>query len=235
MKYLVIIAVVICTISAQPPPVDQLFSDSWLMQQRLSPQQQSVDTAVTELRQQLTGVLDVKTTEALQEIENNTRQIVEIERPYRVMLTTMPVNPCTTNLLNQLTEATSFTGFRSANCVARYDTSSQVVVEQAQDFIQQYEGLFIRLQKVVVRGFRARNHFSQQTEIVANFTTEYNSRMAEWDAIRPQAEDFEVNIAVQLEETHATMDECMVSIRNGVITDYERVIQQISTCDEFNN
>lgn len=127
MKYLVIIVAVICTISAQPPPVDQLFTDSWSVHGRLSPQQQSIDTAVTELRQQLTGVLDVRTTEALQEIENNTRQIIEIERPYRVMLTDMPVNPCTTNLINQLTEATTFTGFQSANCVSRFDSGSGAV------------------------------------------------------------------------------------------------------------
>jgi hypothetical protein len=125
MKVLVIISAVICAMVAQPPPVDQLFTDSWAQHQRLSPQQQSIDYAVTELRQQLTGVLDVRTTEALQEIENNTRQVIEIERPYRVMLTDMPVNPCTTNLLNQLAEATSFTGFQSANCVSRFDTSSE--------------------------------------------------------------------------------------------------------------
>lgn len=126
MKFFVIFAAVICYVGSNPPPaVDQLFTDSWLMQQRLSPQQQSIDTAVTELRQQLTEVLDIRTTEALQEIENNTRQIIEIERPYRVMLTDMPVTPCTTNLLNQLSLATTFSGFHSANCVSRYDTASE--------------------------------------------------------------------------------------------------------------
>lgn len=126
MKFIVIIAAVICYISAQSS-VDQLFTDSWALHGRLSPQQQSIDTAVTELRQQLTGVLDVRTTEALQEIENNTRQIIEFERPYRVILTSMPTNPCTTNLLNQLSLKTEFTGFQSAVCVARYDGTSQEV------------------------------------------------------------------------------------------------------------
>lgn len=126
MKLIVIIAAVICYISAQST-VDQLFTDSWTVHGRLSPQQQSIDTAVTELRQQLTGVLDVQTTEALQQIENNTRQIIEIERPFRVTLASMPTNPCTTNLINQLNAKTEFSGFKSANCVARFDGSSQQV------------------------------------------------------------------------------------------------------------
>lgn len=232
MKFFVIFAAVICMIGAT---VDELYNQAWAVHGNLAPRQNQVDTAVSDLRQQLTTVLDVRTTEALQEIENNTRQVIELERPFRVMLTSLPVNPCTANLLSQLDEKTAMTGFSSAICVNRYDTSSQDAVEQAEGFIAQYEGLFIRLQKAVIRGFRSpRNHITNHAAIISNFTTEYNSRIAEWDAMRPQAEDFEYNIGQQLAATHVSLDECMSEIRGDVSTRYQDVIAQIPICEEFN-
>jgi hypothetical protein len=99
----------------------------------------------------------------------------------------------------------------------------------------QYEGVFVRLQKVVVRGFRSRNHFSQQSEIVANFTSEYTARIAEWDAMKPQAETFQPQLEEDLGETHQALDECMTRVRSTVTTDYERIIAGVPTCEEFNN
>lgn len=238
MKFFVIFASVILSISAQAPmpPVDDLFSESWAMQQRLSPQQQSVDTVVSELRLSLTSVLDVKTAQALQEIENNTRQIVELERPYRVMLTALPVSECSTNLLSQLSFTTQFSGFNSANCITTYDNESQQVVDEAQDFIAQYEGVFVRLQKAVIHAYRSpRAVFTNQAAIVTHFTNEYSTRMQEWEAIRPQAEDFDVNVANQLEQTHTTLDGCMSVVRSGIEATYQQIISFIPVCEEFDN
>lgn len=93
----------------------------------------------------------------------------------------------------------------------------------------------MRLQKTVVRGFRSRNHFSQQSEIVANFTTEYNARITEWEAMRPQAEGFEQNVSTQLEETQQAMYQCMTNVRSSITTAYETIISNIPTCEEFNS
>lgn len=97
----------------------------------------------------------------------------------------------------------------------------------------QYEGLYVRLQKTVVRGFRSRNHFTQQSQIVSNFTTEYNSRLAEWDAMKPQAEGFETEISEQLEETQNAMEKCMATVREEVEVEYQGVMAGVSTCEEF--
>lgn len=235
MKAVTILFAIICAINAQdpPPPVDDLFAQSWEMQRRLSPRQHLVDSEVTKLRESLTEVLEVRTEEAMGEIENNTRQVIEIERPYRVILTSLPDSACKTNLLTRLSLHTDFTGFKSAVCVNRYDSSSTVVVQGAQDFIALYEGLFVRLQKVVVESYRNHNAFSQQTEIVERFTSEYGRRLEEWDTIRPQAEDFEANLDVALAETHTTMEGCMQEARDDAVVEFENIVSRASTCEEF--
>jgi hypothetical protein len=235
-SFAVLFAIFAVTLAQAPPPsVDGLFSESWTMQQRLSPRQQLVDSEVTELRESLTNVLDVRTTEALEEIENNTRAVVELERPYRVILTSLPDTPCRNNLLSSLSLATDWSGFESSICVRRYYDQSEVVTSEAQEFIALYEGLFVRLQKVVIESFERRNAFSQQTEIVDRFNVEYNRRLAEWDAIRPQAEDFEANLDATMVATHSTMDTCMETTRDNAVASYESVMARIPTCDEFNN
>lgn len=235
MKGIILIFAVISAIFAQDPPpsVDNLFATSWDMQQRLSPRQQVVDSEVTELRESLTDVLEVRTAGALEGIENNTRQIIELERPYRVMLTSLPESSCRNNLLTRLSLETDFSGFRSSLCVRTYDESSGVVVQEAQDFIAMYEGLFVRLQKVVVYSYERRNPFSQQAEIVDRFNDEYNRRLQEWDAIRPQAEDFEVTIDRAMETTEEAMEECMLTARNIAVQNYQEIISQISVCEGF--
>lgn len=235
-SFAVIFAIIAVTFAQDPPPsVDNLFSESWTMQQRLSPRQQLVDSEVTQLRESLTTVLDVRTTDALEEIENNTRAIVELERPYRVILTSLPESPCRNNLLSQLSLATDFSGFESSLCVRNYYDQSEVVTQEAQEFIAMYEGLFVRLQKVVIESYERRNAFSQQTAIVNRFNAEYNRRLAEWDAIRPQAEDFEVNLDTTMVSVHTTMDGCMETSRTEAVAAYDRVMTRIPTCDEFNN
>lgn len=235
MKAVIILLAIICAINAQtpPPPVDDLFSQSWEMQRRLSPRQQLVDSEVTELRESLTSVLEVHTEEAMGEIENNTRQVIELERPYRVILTSLPESDCKTNLLVRLSLHTEFTGFMSAICVNRYDISSTAVVQGAQDFIAVYEGLFVRLQKVVVESYRNHNAFSQQTEIVERFSSEYARRLQEWDEIRPQAEDFESNLDQAFVETHTTMEACMLDAREDAVAEFDHIISRVSTCEEF--
>lgn len=216
---------------APPPSVDNLFSTSWDMQRRLSPRQQMVDYEITHLRESLTDVLEVRTTSAFEEVENNTRQVIELERPYRVILTSLPENSCTLNLLSQLSLQTDFSGFRSALCVRTYDQTSDVIVQEAQEFIAMYEGIFVRLQKVVVESYTRYNAFSEQTEIVDRFNTEYNRRIADWEAVRPQAEDFEVNLNNSLEDTHATLEGCMQNVRDTTVDRYEAIIAQIDACN----
>lgn len=240
MKAVAILFVLICastSINAQAPPpsVDNLFSQSWEMQQRLSPRQQLVDSEVTELRESLTSVLDVHTGEAMREIENNTRQVVELELPYRVILTSLPDSACKLNLLRSLSLHTDFTGFKSAICVNRYQSSSDAIVEGAQDFIALYEGLFVRLQKVVVESYRNHNAFSQQTEILERHGSEYARRLDEWDAIRPQAEDFEANLNTAMTETHTTMEGCMLQVRDEAVIEYESILTRVPTCEEFDS
>jgi hypothetical protein len=231
MKFLIILAIIASAV-AQNRPIDGLFEEAWNVQHQTSPRQQLIDNDITRLRESMTEILEDRTNKALTHIEENLVTILELEKPYLDKLNAEPVqNSCINNIRNHILELTDFTGFTSSLCVQGYDTASADSISDAQEFIAEYEGLFVRLQKVVVEAFAKRNPFIYQPDIIERFNTEFEQRKAQWDAMRPQVEDFAFNFNADLEGHESTMDQCMSHIRDQVVRDYDRWVSMTYICE----
>jgi hypothetical protein len=233
MKFLVIFALVALAQSAPTADVENLFSEAWRVQHLLSPKQQELDSEVTELRETLTNVLETRSQGALQGIESNAFEIVEIEAPFREAVAALPAGACKNNLQRQLDMKTEFTGFASSLCVSRYDRANGQTIIGAQEFIANYEGLFVRLQKVVIESFSGNNALIHQADIIEEFNTEYEARLAEWEQVRPEAEDFEHNLDETMGVQESELNSCMLNVRTEATVDFERISNMITVCQEF--
>jgi hypothetical protein len=214
--------------------VPELFTQAWIVQNLLSPNQQAMDNDVTQLRESLTDVLEEKSRDALDFIDTSTLTILAVEEPYKARLMAIPQSTCRQNLLSQLEQQTEESGYRSGLCVATYDTDSEVTITDAQEFISTYEGLFVRLQKTVIQSFNRRNAIIDAFGIHQNFTAAFNERYLEWQAIRPQVEDFEYNLSTDLTTQGSTLDSCLTSVREIAFQQYEIIGNRITVCEEFN-
>lgn len=234
MKLIILTLFIVSAINGAPTSkaVD-LFTDAWRVQHLLSPKQADIDSDVTELRESLTNVLEVRSNSALQGIEKNVVSIFEIEEPFKVQIDALASSSCKDNLLRQLNTKTEFTGFSSSLCVRTYDRKSEGIITNAQEFIAIYEGLFVRLQKVVVQSFAGHNALIQEADIVEQFVGEYQARLDEWEGIRPQAEDFEFNLDTSITAEEAELNSCMETVRNEASVQYQQLATMIPICQEF--
>jgi hypothetical protein len=233
MKLTIILALIVLAHSAPTSTVVDLFTEAWRVQELLSPRQEDIDNDVTQLRESLTTVLEKRSKGALEGIESNVVEILELEAPYQTEVAGLPNGACKDNLQRQLDMKTQFTGFASSLCVTRYDKQAENTITVAQEFIATYEGLFVRLQKVVVQSFSGNNALIHQTDIVDQFVSEFEARTAEWEEIRPQVEDFEYNLDETMSVQETELNSCMTSVRAQAVIEYATISNSIAICEEF--
>lgn len=215
--------------------VTDLFETAWKFQEKLNPRQEDIDNDVTEFRNSVSNVLKTTSKNALKEIELNSKKILEMEQPYRVAIDGLKAGDCSTDLKFLLTSATKLTGYKSGNCVNLYDNSVDTEVQQAQELISVYDGIFTELQQLVVKSFVGKNQFSQQPEIISSFEHEYEKRVAMWEEIKPDVELFIENLSGNINDFNDIMANCMTNIQDGVAKTYNLLNDDIETCVIFDN
>lgn len=243
MRVLVTVLIIANLIATQCAPigksnqlsVDELFEIAWEYQNKLNPRQQDIDNEVTEFRTSLSRVLKVTSKEALEEVEENSKIILELEKPVRSAVSELKEGDCSKNLNNLLTATTEFTGYESSVCVKYYDKSVIAEVREAQDLISAYDGIFTELQQLVVQAFVGRNQFNQQEEIVEAFEVEYDRRIEAWEEIKPDIDNFIDDLTNDVEKSNEELKVCMKAIQDDVLLAYNRMSDRIQTCIDFEN
>jgi hypothetical protein len=242
MKFVILLLVNVIALQAAPVSqtssaieVNDLFDTAWKFQDKLNPRQSDIDNDVTEFRNSVSNVLKTTSKNALKEVEDNAKRILDLENPVRTSIDGLKVGDCSSDLKKLLNGITGFTGYKSSNCVKLYDYSVDVEVQQAQDLISVYDGIFTELQQLVVKSFVGKNQFNQQAEIIERFEQEYEKRVAAWEAIKPDVELFIENLSGNIEAFNDVMHECMVEIQQTVLPSYELLKEDIETCIIFEN
>lgn len=215
--------------------VDELFEVAWEYQNKLSPTQQDIDNEVTDFRTSLSRVLKQTSKDALEEVEENAKVILELEKPVRSAVSELKEGDCSANLASLLSALTEFTGYESSNCVKRYDKSVTGEVRAAQDVINSYDGIFTELQQLVVQAFIGRNQFNDQTEIIEAFEVEFDKRAEAWDKIKPEVENFIDDLNNGIGKSSELMESCMKEIRDDVSAAYNRISGRVQSCIDFEN
>ncbi|KAG5678028.1 hypothetical protein PVAND_007735 [Polypedilum vanderplanki] len=233
MKLTIILALIVIAQSAPTSNIVDLFTEAWRIQNLLSPSQKAIDSDVTQLRESLTIVLEKRSKGALEEIESNVLEILAIETPFQEQIAALPEGSCKNNLQQQLNMRTEFTGFTSSLCVTQYDKKAENTITEAQEFIANYEGLFVRLQKVVIESFSGNNALIHQAAIIEEFDSEYQARLAEWEEMKPLVEDFEYNLDTTMGVQESELNSCLQKVRDEVEIEFEKLVQYIVVCEEF--
>lgn len=243
MKFyaLVVVAGLIASLGAAPIrkssdlSVDELFQTAWEFQNKLNPRQEDIDNDVTEFRTSVSNVLKTTSKSALSEVEENAKTILELESPVRMAVSALPVGDCSNNLNDLLSSITTFTGFQSSNCVALYDAAVDDEIQQAQDLISVYDGIFTELQQLVIKAFVGKNQFNEQAEIVSRFELEYERRVAAWEKIKPDVEHFIDTLSDKIDDFNGGMNGCMHNIQESVVGAYSMISTRVQTCIDFDN
>lgn len=215
--------------------VDELFDAAWEFQAKLNPKQEDVDHDVTEYRTSVSQVLRESSKDALTEVEENARAILELEKPVKAVVDQLNVGLCSTNLKQLLAGITEFTGFESSNCVKLYDKDVNVEVKKAQDLISLYDGMFTELQQLVVQAFIGRNQFNQQEDIVNAFEVEFDRKVKAWEDIKPDVEAFIGSLSGKIADINNLMETCMKEVQNEVVISYGSISRRVQTCIDFDN
>lgn len=240
MKFVIILLVNLIALNAAPIAetnleIDSLFETAWEFQSKLNPRQTDIDNDVSEFRNSVSNVLKTTSKNALKEVEDNAKKVLELESPVRTSINGLKVGDCSNDLKYLLNGITSFTGYKSGNCVKFYDASVDIEVQQAQDLISVYDGIFTELQQLVVKAFVGRNQFKEQDEIVETFEREYELRVAKWEEIKPDVELFIENLSGKIDGFNELMNDCMVEIQKSVVPAYAMMEEDIQTCIIFDN
>jgi hypothetical protein len=213
--------------------VDELFEAAWEFQERLNPQQEGIDADVTQYRTSVSRVLRMTSKDALTEVEENTKEILELEKPIRAEVDELVVGSCSSSLKQLLSGITEFTGYESSNCVKTYGRGVNQEVKEAQNLISLYDGMFTELQQLVVDAFIGRNQFIQQAEIVETFENEFERRLNAWEEIKPNVEAFVESLGDKISDISNLMSTCMKQVRENVVIAYEYISTGVETCKEF--
>lgn len=221
--------------SASQISVDELFEMAWEYQNKLNPKQTDIDDEKAEFRNSLSTVLKRTSKEALEKVETNTRNILELEEPVRSAVSALKEGDCSTNLATLLSALTEFTGYESSICVLYYDKSVMEEVRAAQYVINSYDGVFAELQQLVVQAFINKNQFSDQNSIVETFEMEYQKRANAWDNVKPEVEGFIDGLSSGIGKSNEEMGACMKKIRDDVSAAYTRMFGRVQMCIEIEN
>lgn len=214
---------------------DSLFEKAWEYQDEVTALQQDIDETLTEIRTAVSLVLKSSSRETLGQIENNAHALMDQDAPARGAIFAEGSSPCINNLKVLINAITEFTGFGSSNCVTTYDKSVQGTLSTAKAFLQKYEESFSNVQQIVVRSFIGKNAFVQYDEIEARFGEQYNLRKSQWDAFRPDVEEFVRTLDANIAVFNTALGECFVTIQQNVAPAYDELQGEIQTCLDFNS
>lgn len=222
-------------ISSDSTNIDELFKMAWEYQNKLNPRQEDIDKEVTEFRVLVSKMLNATPRLALEEVESNSKKVLELEEPTRTAVFALSPSSCASNLKNLLSEITEFTGYESSNCVKFYDNSVEREIQNAQNFISNYDGIFTEFQQLVVQSFIGKNQFIQQSEIIETIENEYKRRVENWEEIQPKVETFIDTLTDTISNIHTEMESCMEDIQDNVSVAYKFISSRVTTCIEFEN
>lgn len=140
MKIIIILSIVGLSRAFVDPSI--LFNQAEAYQVQTTALQQDIVTKITSLRTSMSAILKRTSNITLGHTQDNLMEIFELEEPIREEL--FPNNPsmddCMVNLRQQLNLITEISGYQSANCVKRFDTSVTALVAKAYEDMNAYEG-----------------------------------------------------------------------------------------------
>lgn len=213
---------------------DSLFVSAWDYQGRLTTLQQDINEQLTAIRTAVSTVLKTSSNETLGQIDNNAMKLLAQDDPARTDIFALPTSICVNNLKILLNSITEFTGFGSSNCVAAYDKNVQGVLQTAYAQLQKYEASFGDAQQIVVRSFIGINVFTAPEQIEARFSLHYTQRVNEWNAIKPDVENFLRTLGTNIAVFNTVLGECFKGIQDRVNPRYAELQADIATCHTFN-
>lgn len=212
-----------------------LFEKAWTYQNKLQALQSEINEKLTAVRTSVSTVLSSSTNVTLEQIESNAHGILVLDEPARDAIYALGSTPCVTNLKVLLNGVTEFTGFGSANCVSSYDKSTQGALTTAYALLQKYEGAYGDVQQIVVRSFIGNNVFLDSEKIEATIKKRFEDREAEWEAIRPDVEDFVKTLQSNIAVFNTALGDCFSVIQSDAAPGYAKLHSEIATCEVFDN
>lgn len=215
--------------------IDELFEVAWEYHDKLTPKQEKIDSDVFEFRTSISNVLKVTSKDALMEVEENAKMILELEKPVKEAVNTLKIGDCSNNLKTLLTGITEFTGYQSSNCVKFYDNELNDRIEKAQQFISDYDGVFTEFQQIVIQAFIGKNKFSQPAEIIEQIESDYEKSSNAWETIKPKSEVFMDALNKDIGDINVELKQCMKDIQEATSSAYDFVSSRVQTCVDFDN
>ena len=213
-----------------------LFESAWDHQGKLESLQTNINLRLTQVRTAVSGVLRTSSGEALEHIEANANDILDLDGPVRTILfDELSSSACVNNLRVLINGITEFTGFGSSNCVTSYDTSVREALKVAYELLQQYEGYNVDVQQIVVRSFIGKNAYLQPEEIENSFKNLYDERLREWNEIDPDIENFVEELEGKINEFSLLLQGCFKTIQDNVAPYYNTLRADIEVCQVFDN
>lgn len=213
--------------------IDELFEVAWEFHNKLKPRQEGLDNDVIELRTSISKVLRETSKDALEEVEDNARQILELEKPVKEAVSNLKLGDCSNNLKVLLNGITEFTGFQSSNCVKRYNEEINKEIKRAQDLIANYDGAFTDFQQLVTEAFVGNNKFTEQAKIIEQLEREFEKSLKAWELIKPETEKLVENLNNDIEDITIELKLCMKDIQEATSTAYNFISSRIQTCVDF--
>ncbi|CRL03709.1 CLUMA_CG016965, isoform A [Clunio marinus] len=220
------------TFVTSPTP---LFNSAQDYHEQAKELQDDINKHLADIRSTLSSVLAEKSREALDDIQLNSNDILELENSTRTALFELDRSLCVDNLRVLLNKISEFTGFGSSNCVTAYDINIQKGLGSAYEKIRSYDGSFGDVQQIVVRSFIGANAFLEPEEIEARFVGELTRQRDEWNAARPEIGDFINSFNVEMEAHRLVLGTCFKTIQDNVAPGYDSLQSEIATCLEFDN
>ncbi|CAO1315307.1 unnamed protein product [Diamesa hyperborea] len=210
-----------------------LFISAWEYQNKLTDLQQDINLQLTAIRTSVSNVLKTSSRQTLEQIENNTIAILDLDAPVRAIVIPLESTACNNNLKTLLNETTEYAGFPSSNCVARYDVSVKTALKAAYALMDKYEGLFSEVQQIVVKSFIKQNAFLTPQAIIDEFQKQYNIHAEDWERIRPDIESFVKSLGGNVAVFNTVLGSCFTTVQTKLIPTYARIVDEVAECKEF--
>jgi len=209
---------------------EELFTRAWEVQNKLAPNLEQVDS---EVRVSISLTLKSSSSVTLEKLEENSKVILELEKPLRATVAELTKSLCSLHLLEFLNTITTFTGFASSNCVTKYNENVGDDATKGQQLIGLFKAAHGEMQQIVVTSFANRNAFIQSLDIIDQFKTEFDDKFSRWNELRLQVDAFLLWFEQAMSIYIAEVDECFKSVQRNVLNYYAMIPSRVESCIEF--
>lgn len=213
---------------------DKLFEKAWEYQNLLGELQAEIQHHIAEIGGSIFAVTQSSSNTTLEYIENNSKEILNIDVAIRTKLEENDVqHPCFMELMNGLNSITNTLGFAASNFIKSFNQKVAQILEGTNVALSDCYGVFGKVNQMASKSFIGFNKFMQPSEIVEKLKTSYEKHQQEWEEMKGKITESLSGLKESLDSENEALKLRFEASQNDSKPTFQKVDDSIEICLEF--